>query len=61
MRNTCCSLNCPFIGVCKEYNFLAERGEKCDTMEAIIEKAEKVQKKRKKAQKKLKKECSNVE
>ena len=34
--NTCVSMKCPFIGYCKDYNFLVDRGEKCDTMARLV-------------------------
>lgn len=34
---TCISLKCPLIRFCKEYNFLIDRGEKCETQKKIIE------------------------
>lgn len=37
--STCVSLNCPFYNYCRHYNFLVERGEKCEIMEDIIRKA----------------------
>lgn len=42
LKNTCCSLRCPFIPYCKEYNFLIDRGEKCKIQEEIIKAAKKV-------------------
>jgi hypothetical protein len=36
--------------VCKEYNFLVDRGEKCETQEAILRLAKKLEKQRKKAE-----------
>ena len=50
MKNTCVSMSCPFILVCKEYNFLVDRGEKCDTQEAILRQAKKLEKQRRKAE-----------
>ena len=50
MKNTCVSMGCPFILVCKEYNFLVDRGEKCDTQENILRLAKKLEKQRKKAE-----------
>lgn len=50
MKNTCVSMSCPFILVCKEYNFLVDRGEKCETQEAILRLAKKLEKQRKKAE-----------
>ena len=52
MKKTCCSLNCPFILVCKKCNFLVDRGEKCETMEFIIEKSANILKDRKKQSRK---------
>lgn len=49
MSNTCCSLSCPFINICKHYNFLVDRGNKCEIMESSIERAIKTQKNRKKS------------
>ena len=51
VKNTCCSLNCPFIPICKEYNFLVDRGKECKIMEFIIEKSIKIQKERKRRMK----------
>ena len=48
--NTCVSMSCPFILVCKEYNFLVDRGEKCDTQENILIQAKKLEKQRRKAE-----------
>ena len=50
MKNTCVSMSCPFILVCKEYNFLVDRGEKCETQEDILRQAKKLEKRRKKAE-----------
>ena len=50
MKNTCVSMSCPFILVCKEYNFLVDRGEKCETQEHILRQAKKLEKQRKKAE-----------
>ena len=49
MKNTCVSMSCPFILVCKEYNFLVDRGEKCETQEDILRQAKKLEKQRKKS------------
>lgn len=35
-RHTCVSLNCPFIDVCKEYNFLIDRGSICEHAEHYL-------------------------
>lgn len=48
--NTCVSMGCPFILVCKEYNFLVDRGDKCDTQENILRLAKKLEKQRRKAE-----------
>lgn len=45
---TCISLRCPLINFCKHYNFLIERGEKCETQQKIIDAVEKIKKERKK-------------
>jgi len=37
--NTCITLDCPFICYCKEFNYLVDRGERCEHMEQIIKKA----------------------
>jgi hypothetical protein len=42
--NTCVSINCPFIRYCNEYNFLVDRGEKCNIQDEIIKSAEKYKK-----------------
>lgn len=34
--NTCCSLNCPFIAICRNYNFLVDRGHECKTYRKIL-------------------------
>lgn len=34
-------MNCPFITVFKFYNFLVDRGDKCDVYERIMELAKK--------------------
>lgn len=34
--NTCVSMKCPFILYCKKYNFLIDRGGRCETQEAIL-------------------------
>ena len=36
---TCITLDCPFICYCKEFNYLVDRGERCEHMEQIIKKA----------------------
>lgn len=46
--NTCCSMACPFIPYCKEYNFLVDRGEYCDTQRKIIDAAKQMEKRNKK-------------
>lgn len=48
--NTCVSMGCPFILVCKEYNFLVDRGEKCETQENILRLAKKLEKHRRKVE-----------
>lgn len=48
--NTCVSMSCPFILVCKEYNFLVDQGDKCETQEDILRQAKKLEKQRKKAE-----------
>jgi hypothetical protein len=48
LRNTCVSMNCPFIPICNKYNFLVERGEKCSVQEDILYKAKELEKQRKK-------------
>lgn len=50
MKNTCVSMSCPFIMVCKEYNFLVDRGDTCETQEDILRQAKKLEKQRKKAE-----------
>lgn len=51
MKNTCVSMSCPFIMVCKEYNFLVDRGEKCETQEDILRQAKKLEKQRSREEK----------
>lgn len=48
MKNTCVSMKCPFIPVCKEYNFLIDRGDKCEVQENILKRAKKLEKQRRK-------------
>lgn len=50
VKNTCVSMSCPFILVCKEYNFLVDRGEKCEIQENILRQAKKLEKQRRKAE-----------
>lgn len=38
--NTCVSLNCPFMDECKHYNFLIDRGNKCEHAIKIIQASE---------------------
>ena len=38
---TCCSINCPFIAFCKEYNNEIDRSEGCKTQLLIIKQVEK--------------------
>lgn len=38
----CIQLRCPLIGVCKHYNFLVDRGTKCDIQQKIIKAVEKL-------------------
>ena len=45
--NTCCSLNCPFIVVCKAYNNGVDRGEECQQATQIIKAAERYKKQQK--------------
>ena len=33
---TCISLECPFMTLCKHYNFLIDRGESCPIQEKIV-------------------------
>lgn len=47
--SNCVSMNCPFIPYCKEYNFLIDRGDKCNIQEEIIKGAEKLKKQKGKA------------
>ena len=37
---TCVSINCPFIAICKDYNFLIDRAGGCETQKRIVEAAE---------------------
>lgn len=36
---TCVSMNCPFMGICKEYNFLVDRSNGCKTQQFILKKS----------------------
>lgn len=36
MKNTCVSMNCPFISVCKDYNFLVDRPFGCGIYRRIL-------------------------
>lgn len=36
---TCISTNCPYIEICKEYNFLTDRGQGCKVRQYITEQA----------------------
>ena len=49
--NTCVSMGCPFISVCKEYNYLVDQGEKCKTQENILRQAKKLEKQRSREEK----------
>ena len=40
-ENTCVSMECPFAGFCKYYNFLLERGKFCKHKEQILKTVEK--------------------
>ena len=33
---TCCSMNCPFITYCKDYNFIVDRTGGCETQKSLI-------------------------
>ena len=35
--NTCISLKCPYIDICKNYNHCVDRGEQCKTRKRITE------------------------
>jgi len=48
IMNTCVSLNCPFIYYCNKYNFLVDRGLKCNIQDEIIKASEKCKKENKK-------------
>lgn len=39
MKVTCVSMDCPFMGICREYNFLVDRSNGCKTQKFILEKA----------------------
>lgn len=41
---TCCSINCPFIPFCKDYNFTIDRKDGCETQSLILQRAEKLKK-----------------
>lgn len=51
IKNTCVSLNCPFIPVCNKYNFTVDRGDKCEIQADILTRAEKLKKEQKKKEK----------
>ena len=33
---TCASMNCPFINYCRHYHLTKDRGDRCETQEAIL-------------------------
>ena len=33
---TCVSLNCPYMSICKHYNFLVDRGEECEHLKKFV-------------------------
>lgn len=37
--STCASMNCPFIHYCRHYHLTKDRGDRCETQEAIIKRA----------------------
>ena len=45
---TCASLDCPFIPHCKDYNFLVDRGKRCEIQEDILYRAKILEKKKNK-------------
>lgn len=45
---TCVSLDCPFVPHCKDYNFLVDRGERCEIQEDILYRAKILEKKKNK-------------
>lgn len=47
-RHTCVSLDCPFIFVCKEYNYLIDRGSVCKHAEHYLKLAKMYEKSMKK-------------
>lgn len=59
--NTCVSLNCPFMNLCKHYNFLIDRGEKCIIQEEIVQKAIKLEKEKGKIMNGNMQENTNIE
>ena len=36
---TCCSMGCPFVNQCKDYNFLVDRTGGCETQQKLIDTA----------------------
>ena len=41
---TCVSINCPFISIYNQYNFLVDRTGGCDTQDRILEAADRLMK-----------------
>ena len=44
--NTCVSMACPFIGLCKHYNFDVDRGDGCRYQDMMLIAADKLRLKR---------------
>ena len=51
IKNTCVTLDCPFIWYCNQYNFEVDRGDRCEHMESILVKAKRLEKIRKEQRK----------
>lgn len=39
---TCASMNCPFINYCRHYHLTKDRGDRCETQEAILRAARRI-------------------
>lgn len=55
MKNTCVSLNCPFIPFCNQYNYLVDRGDECEVQQKILERGERFMKDRKRREREARK------
>lgn len=43
MKNTCISLDCPFIPICRHYNYLVDRGDECTVQAEILKNAKELE------------------